>query len=279
LALACGTGCKGDAKLPGEDMVLATVNGSPITGYELERTLDKTLGRFAVPSVERDARKSTLESLLESRALAQASEAELTPEEKQVLDKEVAAYREALLVKSYLGRHSPPQTVSEEQRQAYYKEHASRFGARSEQLYELLGTQRALVGAERIAAMKSFSQAAQEKSLAGAAEGLGKAGIAVTLTSGAVSDPALDPKLREALMPHKAGEWTGVVFVQGRAFIGRVTSVREVPPRPYAEVRPEIDKALGPVALRDAVSKLGHKALQAAKVERLQSDLEASHGK
>lgn len=269
LSLIAVGGCGKDPGLPGEAEILAKVNGSPITRYDLERSVEKSLGQFAVPSVARRMRSAALETLLQSRALAMQAEQELSNEEKRILDKEVAAYRESLLVKEYLVRHSPPRDLSEEQVVAYYREHATRFGAQQIKRYELLGTTKALGGAERVRAMQRLSQAAQQVDWSAYASELQREGIAVSLSLGDLSDTILDSKLREALTPVKEGAVSNLVFVQGRAFIGRITGIQEVPPQPLVEVRAEIEKTLRPVLLREAIQKVGERALSQAKVERL----------
>jgi len=91
--------------LDGDDDVLAQVNGAPVTRYDLERTIAETLNEDAIHQLDEDGRRRALESVVASRAIARAREAELEPAAREALERKVVRYWEKFLVWQYLHAH------------------------------------------------------------------------------------------------------------------------------------------------------------------------------
>ena len=135
------------------DRLLASVNESPITQAQLDQSLERTFGSDA-REVDSETRRKVLESLVTSRAIALQSERELDAAFKQDLERRVSAYREELLVKRFLAKHAPPQPVSKEQIEAYYRQYPQRFGGYTRRRFELLASEGSLSGREREATQR-----------------------------------------------------------------------------------------------------------------------------
>lgn len=262
--------------LPGDDVVLAKVNDKAITRFDLEHTMDKTLGKFATSRVERRARSKVLDSMIQSRALAGLADAELEPQERLLIEKEVAAFREGLLVKQYLAKHAPPEPVTGEMKRRYYEEHPERFGAVKTKAYELLGSKRALSGQERVDVMSKLGAASDEGDWKEAAAELSGAGLPVFFAKGDLNEATLHPKLRELMSSLKVGKKSTLTFVQGRAYVVRIVGETTAPPRPFAKVQEEIERQLEPVQLRKALESVGQEALQQVRVERFEDRLQGA---
>lgn len=277
LAAALIGGCEKSAPvLPGDDVVLAKVNDAPITRFDLEQTLDKTLGKFATSRVERRARSKVLDSMIQSRALAALAEAELEPQQKLLIEKEVAAYRESLLVKLYLAKHAPPKPVTAEMKRRYYDEHPERFGAVKTKAYELLGSKRALSGQERVQVMSKLEEASASGNWQEAAAELSGAGLPIFFAKGNLDEATLHPKLRELMSSLKVGKKSTLTFVQGRAYVVRIVGETTVPPKPFAKVQEEIERQLEPVQLREALESIGAAAVEQVRVERFNERLDGT---
>jgi hypothetical protein len=262
-------GCRRSGEgLPGDDVVVARVNGTPITSYDLSRGLDQNLGRFATPAIEGRAQKAVLESLIQSRVIAGAGESALTPLEKLELAKQVEAYRESLLVRSYLAKKAPVEPITPALIERYYKEHPERFGASETKTYELLGTKRAVVGQERAAVMQALQEAGGLADWKAKSVELEARGLPLVYAVGDVSGQLVHPRLRELLDGLTEGKASPVVFVQERAYVARITGSRKIPPKPLAEVSEEIRRALTPVQLRNAAEKAAAQLMDGAKIER-----------
>lgn len=265
-------GCTGPkAQLPGDEVTLAKVEGEPITQFDVDRALEKSLGRFALESVKRSAGPKTLESLIQSKALSFLGEREASETERLAIDKEVESFRESLFVKAYLAKHAPPAAVGEEQLRAYYQTHPERFGALPEKRYELLFGAEQLTAMERPLVMKKLGELAREPDWSAAAAKAKAEGIALSVATGSLAEPALHKDLKALLSPLNEGQLTGLVVVQGRAYIGRITGVRTSPPKPFEEAREEIERSLTTVSLRDALARVGAQAVAQVKVERIAS--------
>ncbi len=253
--------------LPGEEVVLAEVNEQAITAWDLRRALNQSLGKFAVPSVQKGATKSALESLIQSRAIAHLAWEKLSEGERLVLEKEVAAYRESLLVKSYLAKESKLAPVSSQEVKAYYDEHQTRWGAGKDRRYELIFVTKPLGGTGRTPLLKALSEAAQLSDWKAESQKWGTDGD-LGYAQGLVSESNLHPKLKQQLEALSVGKGSNVILVQERAYIGRITEEVKKPAKPLSEVREEILRSLELARQRDAIRAVGVKATQAVKIVR-----------
>src|SRR5688572_10141002 len=86
--LGCTT--KRATTLQGDDQVVAVVNETRITNYDVERTARDTLGETGA-QLSGEPRRKLLQSMVESRAMAQAAEKNLTPQELAAVEKRTAA--------------------------------------------------------------------------------------------------------------------------------------------------------------------------------------------
>lgn len=262
-------GCKKaeeKVRLAGDDKVLAQVNGSAITQYDVEHTARDMLGEHTATRLDEATRKKVLESLVQSRAIAHAREKELTPEERAELEKKVAAYREELLVKQYLVRHTRPSGVTGEMVRQYYEQHPERFGARKERSYELVTVTGTLTPAQRTSVIDALGQAEREQDWAAWVERLKKAGQPVALRRGHGDEGVLHRKLGQLMAQLAVGQASKLTFIDGTPYAVRVTAEREIPPKPLAEVSEEIRKTLAPVKVKDAVKQASAQVLKGTEV-------------
>jgi hypothetical protein len=259
---------KHDAKpaLPNDDVIVAKVNGTKITRYDVDRITHHSLGELAFAASAENFPKLR-EAAVRSRAIALAAEAELSALQKLALAKEVEAYREQLLVRRYLNRHAPPAPVTPEMVRAYYQDHPERFGARTERTYDLLGSTRALAPQERDKLLTALKGVERESDWQTVAERLSHQGLPLALTTTTSWDKALDQRLRDALRQLEAGKTSPVTFVQGRVYLARTKGEEQTPPRPFEEVRVEIERMLTPNQLSDSIDAVSKQVLKQAKVE------------
>lgn len=267
LLLACGgeAATPEQPALPGDDVVLAQVDGEAITQYDLDRALRSTLGPLAA-SVEDETRRDVLESLVTSRALAAARERELDPVQRLALERETAAMREQLLVRQYLAVHAPSAPPTAEDVRAYYEAHPERFGARPVTMHELLHTTRDLDDDERERVLEALGTAAARPDWAALAAQLVARGLPIAHSTGDSEDAVLHERLRRALTRLGVGQTSTVIFVDGRAFLLRTTGHSERPARPLAEVSDEIRQALAPRSVRDSIRRVRDDALEGVAV-------------
>jgi hypothetical protein len=257
------------ARLEGDDVVLARVDSSAITQFDLEQTLVTTFGESGRNAKDDPkVRRTVLESLVQTRALARAADGELTPEERAVVDRQIAAHRDEVLAKRYLMRHAPPQPVTSKMVEDYYNAHPERFGAKTRRIYELIGSEGPVSGTQRDQLVAKLVDPGKQADWKAFAETLKRQGFPVGYRNGELADSetVLNPRLAELLSNLKAGQASQVAFVQGHAYVVRVTSEQRTPPRPLGEVRNEIQAALGPTQVSDAIKRASEELLKNAKV-------------
>jgi PIN domain nuclease of toxin-antitoxin system len=268
--ILAAAGCKRDSdppKLAGDDQVLATVNGHSITHYDLMHAARTMLGPAAQAELDQSTRKNLLDGLVQSRAIADKRESELSVEELAALDKQVAAYRERLLVKQYLGKHTKPIPVSEDLVAKYYEQHAAEYAPAKTRSYELLTSARPIVDSERAQILKALQDPAARNDWQAWSAELAKRGLPVVYQRGTDPGAALDPALKSMLARLAVGEASRVTLVDGRLYVARVLSEAAQPSMPLAQVTSEIRKALEPVQVQRSVEQASAAVMRDAKVE------------
>jgi hypothetical protein len=263
---ACGKDEEAPAKLPGDDVVLAKVNGSAITLYELETAARRTLGERAAATLDAQGKRKVPESLVQSRAVAQVATSELAPEERNEIERRVDAYREELLVQAHLERHMKPSPVTGEMVRKYYEEHRERFGGVKIVRYELLSSDGAPAGDAREGLIRALKGHDKNEDWTALGEAMKKAGHAVTYRRGAITEQTLDPQLRSALQALAVGEASSIIMLDGRLHVGRLVDEQVSGARPLEEVADEIRRTLSPIRVKEAVKEVSGQALKKASV-------------
>ncbi|HJK94421.1 MAG TPA: peptidylprolyl isomerase [Polyangiaceae bacterium LLY-WYZ-15_(1-7)] len=276
LILALAVACGGDdeasveeapARLPGDDEVLAEVNGTQVTRYDLESTVRETLGGFALDQLDEESRERALQSVVSARAIAMAREAELSAEERAALDRKVARYREKLLVQQYLATHAPADAITDEMVREYYESHPERFAGATTRRFEMLFATRSLTDGERERVVRSLRQPDQRGDWAAWAAELAAEGLPIAHRRADTRTARVLPqRLRELASDLPQGRASGLTFVDGRSFLLRVTGETAGRPRPLADVEEEIRAALGPLRLRDSVRDVRAEVLERSDV-------------
>lgn len=253
--------------LDGDDIVLARVNGSPVTRYECDRVIDATIGEKNASKLDDEGRQKILESLVASRAIAQRCETQLTGEERAELAKKVQAYREQLLVKKYIAKTVTPEPVSQEMVNTYYQAHPEKFGAESLRTYEMITTSRNPKPDERDTLIAILVHPETKKDWKKWVQEIERKGFPVLYNDGRVVEKLLHPKLNTLMNGLKVGESSSMSFIDGRPYLVRITNEESIPPRPLAEVSSQIRKSLGPVQLKKAVKQISDDVLKTVDVE------------
>jgi hypothetical protein len=265
LAPACDCGGK-QAVLAGDDVVLAEVNGSTISRYDVEQAVASTLGSYGSSRLNDDDKKKVLQSLVQSRAIAQAEDKALAPAARAALDRKVAAYREELLVKQYLAKHTGADEVTPQMIERYYHQHPDRFGGKLARSYELISSTAELAGSERAALMQALAKAEVAPDWQQLTAELERAGHPITLVRGSADDQVLHPSLRKLMAQLPVGKSSKLTFIEGRLYLARITGESKLPARPLAEVSAEIRRTLAPVSLRNGVKQAAERVLKDSEV-------------
>lgn len=257
-------------RLPGEDDILVRVEGEPITAYELQQAMRAMLGPQQTALLDAKGRRKVLESLVLSRLMAIRAESEIEAPQRRAIETATRAHREQLLVARYLKQHAAPVPVSEDEVKAYYDAHPEVFGGGVLRRYEMLMQVGTASGGRRDKILKSLRVAAADSDWQNAAQ---TSGGAIAFRTGEVKAKLLLPPLMALLDPLKVGEVSAVTYIQGRAYVARISDQQQREARPLAEVRAQIRRALAPLQLRKAVQQVSRELLQNARVDYVQTEI------
>ncbi len=252
--------------LKGDDVILASVNDSPITKYDLNQTIRSTLGRSSASKLDEEGRKKVLESLVASRAIAQVQEKALTPKETAALEKKINSYREKLLVKQHLAKNVPLQPVTQEMIQKYYRDHPEKFGEKKTRTYEMIVSQENLEIKARDGLIKALKNPQEKKDWAKWVKDLKKNNHEVSYRKGQLSDKILNSKLRNLMASLKMGDTSSLTFIRGMVYIVRIRDEKQIPPRPLKDVSGQIRKTLSPIQIKKAVKQASEDVLEEVNV-------------
>lgn len=262
------TSASGSDEAP-SSLVLAEVNGSPITEADVELTLERTFSEFERLNANAGLRQKVLESLVASRAMSHQAESQLSPEEMERIEGMARAYKEELLVKSYLQANTEPKPVTTAQVQAYYDEHPERFGAEPLHDFELLKAPADLSDAERarvlgaVATIKATTSWKQKS-----AEWQTQYGLRYQALNRSPSN-LLEVPLAEAIVRLSEGETSDVLYLDGQIHLLRLAQTTQSAPKPLSEVSGDIRRALAPLQLREAVKVASEQAQAEAEIRYL----------
>ena len=258
---------KQKTELPGDSEVLVTVNGSPISRFDLDLSVETLMGQKGAEKLDETGRKKMLESLVMSRAIAQVQEKTTPREDLAAIDRRAAAYREKLLVRRYLAKHAPPEPVSREMIRDYYEKHPEEFGAQEQRIYEIISSRRPLKTEERDALLRELQKPGARKDWKSWVADLGGQGYPLQYRRGGTAERILHPKLQKVMQSLNKRESSPLIFIKERCYLVRVIEEKKRPARPLQEVSGQIRKILAPAQLKKAVEQASREVLQKAEVE------------
>ena len=251
-----------EVKLAGDETVLASVNGSEITAYDVEHIVEYRLGGQVKNQLDEAGRETILKSLVASRAMALVGESTMTPTQLAELEKKVNLYREELLVKYYLDRNVVLEPVSESMIEAYYTEHLHEFGYKLLKRFELIKSLGSATEQTQSYWQEQFDKLGEKQDWEAAAAAMNASGYAVNYKELEASHEQLKSPLKELLAETDVGAVSDSIQLEGLFYRVRVVSEREMPAKPLSEVRAEIRKKLSPIQLKKAVQEANQQVLQ-----------------
>lgn len=255
--------------LPGEETILAKVEGQAISRYDLDSTIQSMLGAQQADLLDKQARKKVLESLVLSRAMALKSEKDMSVEEKRELDKKVDRYREQLLAKAYLIAHAEPQPVTNKMVTEYYNKHLERFGQKTLYHYEILTGKMKAGGEGRKELLDSLQQAQSTTDWKALSERLKGEGKEINYRQAKGALDVLEPKLTAVLKGLDSQQTSDIIFQGANPVVVRLNQKQVLPARPLSQVSAVVRKSLVPIQLKKQIEKLSNELMKTAKVEYL----------
>jgi hypothetical protein len=247
-----------------KSLVLAYVNGTPITEDDAQNALRKLFSDRLPQGNEKQVKQRILESLISSRALSLLAREELDDEEKAQLETRVNAYREELLVQGYLSRHASPEPVSSDRVKRYYDDHPEAFGGGTSKQFDMIQTYRPVTEKERKELLEKLSELKQVADWSQWVEA--HKTLPVNLRQLTARVEVLEQPLQSLVSATDVGE-TSPLHIGDTLTLVRVNGIERHPPKPLAQVSAEIRKRLAPIKMRATIKQLADEALTKAKVE------------
>jgi EpsD family peptidyl-prolyl cis-trans isomerase len=244
--------------------VLAMVDGTPITELQLSQAMERFFSSQQ-EIIDRDRiERQVLRSLIDSRAIASLAEKEIDPWDKQRLEVKVAAYREELLVKTYIQEHATPQPITSDMVEKYYSQHPEAFGGGTTNSFEMIQTTRALKEDERrelIKLLGGLSSQQDWQSWAGKHQELPIGWRSLTARSELLKQP-----LKSLVTSTQAGA-TSDLHIGDQLTIVRVNAKDKLPTKPLMQVSAEIRRKLAPIKMKEAIKEITQRAEKQVEIE------------
>ena len=258
---------KTDETVAEVDPVLVKVGAQSITEKDLDIAVLRLLGPARMTQIDETARKKILESLVLSKVISQAAEAEMDAETKDSIERKVRSYREEILVKQYLRDHVEPQPVTQAMVKEHYEKYPERYGAVVTQTFQLLSATKKLTGEARQELLKALGDAEKAKDLRRYSKKLIAKKQAVTFREGKSNDKLLQKQLQQVLSTLKLNQTSRVFFIDGIPNVVRITAEKKQQARPLSEVSASIRKSLLPGQLKVAIKEVAEKLKNSKNIE------------
>lgn len=253
--------------IEGDDQVLAVVNDTHISQYDVENFISSTFSQASQMMLDEKGKEKVLQSLVQSRAISLLQQSEMDQYALKELDKKVAAYREQLLVKQYLADNVQATPVTRSMVQEYYAAHPELFGASSIRSFEMITSSKKLSSRVRDQLLQELQVAPKKSDWKQLVASLQKKGLPVSLKMGKADDKLLTPQIKNIIAKLEKGEVSAPAIIEGSVSIARVTDIEQIGPKPLNEVSNDIRKMLLPLQLKEAVKKASATAISKVKVE------------
>ena len=260
-AASCSNEKKEGFALKGDDQIAAEVGGESISFFDVEETARKTLGEERASSIDVGVKKKILESLVTSRAMAQAQWKSMSDEEKVRTIKDVAAYREQLLVRKYLAENASPAPITEEKMKAWYEAHPEMYGAKETIHYEMVAGDTKGQSRSSESWVKQMGDVAASSNWSNYVTSKREEGWPLFYRDGHAREEVMDKTLFTLIKSVAEGETSPLTYIKGNPYLVRVIKKSVSDPKPFEEVRAEIRQSLGPLRMKEAVRSAGVKAL------------------
>ena len=261
------------AKEVPDSKVLATVNGSDITEYELEQTILRTLKIDNTAQVNGELRNNVLKTMVLSRVIQQTAEEKLDQEKKHSIEAQVQSYREDLYLKAYLQEFSPPRPATPEMIQKFYEQNLERFGGGQTIYYEMIAGVTSNSSADDGRLMRTLERAGQSTEWRKYSAQLLQQGLPVRFSQGEASDAILHSRLRDVMQHMEVGDVSPVVLVDGNPYVVRVKDIIEKTPEPLEHVSAEIRRLLVPVQLKNALEDVSDALIKQSDIQYKKTEL------
>lgn len=246
---------------------VAHVGGSVITEAELNHTVLSNFGPRAVAEIDEAGKRTVLDGLILSRAIASEYEPKLTQEQKDNIAVATDLYREKLITQYRIEQELKDSPITKDAVEAYYNEHLHLFGQQRVHHYELLKGnfhKEADKKAETLALLKQGQKAEDLKAYSRNDD---VKNIGIVYISGTLKPGVFAPRLEQMVKSVKQGETTNTFFIQGVPYVARKKAIEKTAAKPLNQVYGQAKKALTAERYKKVISDIKDNVLSNTNVE------------
>lgn len=254
-----------------QSTILARVNNEVITDEDLHFFINKTFANNSLAIRNKEIKKNILASLVASKAMKIAMQAELSQDEINDIKIKTQHYEEELFIKEYLQQYAIPEPVTSAMISNYYQEHLDQFGQVDVKTVEILQRKTKLNEGERDSILTNLSTINAEKNWQNYAENKGKP-LGLSYIKTRFSPGIFDKNIAEVIEKMQVGDNSKITFVQEQPYIVRVIAKQTLPAKPLSSVNADIRKKLAALQLKKAVKESTEKVLQQVNVVYTESN-------
>jgi len=229
---------------------LAKVNETFITQDNVNVIKVRTLGGHADLTPELEGK--LLESAIQSRAMAELFEKELSDDDRKRINDQVSAYHEELLVKGYLQKHTVAEPITYQMIQDYYQQNLNEFGQETRKTVEML---KSVVKKDNYAQLTNLlNEIANQNNWEKEIQKL-KTGSQITVKRFEHRAGLLGQDLDQLISGTPVGKKTGLHIVGDTFYVFRIIKEEKTEAKPLSQVSSVIRKKLIPRVLAKTVAQ------------------------
>jgi len=243
--------------------VVARVNGEAISEQDLQDAFNRTFSSAEALALDNTIQAKLLDSVIASRAIAQAAKKMLSAEDNRALLASVRLYQEELYIKAYLQQNVSPEPVSSALVEAYYNSHLGDFGQQEIQKIEFIRVVDQADEGQRDLLLTLYATLQTSDQWAELAE----QNPALVYRQSWVTPGLLSNEIEQSVAGMAVDDVSSIVVIGGVAHVIRILAQRLQPAAPLSEVSAEIRKRLVPLQLRKAVKDVSEQLISEASVE------------
>lgn len=253
-------------------VILATVGNSKIDQLQFMLLARKTWGEVNLDSISQEDKRKLLQSMIMLRSVSLKAQSELNKDEISIINEKAKAYKEELLVQTYLGKKVSPEIITQEMILDYYHNNKSAFGESVVRTYEMLSTKVDITDANKDSLETILSQAKNYKDWG---EFINKsyAKDQLTLRQGKDNDRLVIPMIRNIVQQTNVGDHSQTFKFQKKLYIIKVIDQSNVVPKPVESVASEIRKILNAKRIKREIASMSKQIMQDAEINIIEGAL------
>jgi len=271
---SCGADKSTDDATP-ENKVVAKINGEPIYTSDVNELKSRMLQNVPEDYITPELEEKLLDSLIRSKAMAQSMKKEIDEKTEEIIEKQVTAFREDLLVRAYVEKYGQLRTVTNDQVNQYYTDNPNLFGGGTRKTVEYVEASTVEDREKRVKLLKSLSTMKKSNNWSKSVNRLKTKGFELSYNKLTANEKHIKSPLKEAITKLDKKSEPQLISDAG-IYLVRVLDTEKIPPKPLAQVSADVRALLQRQSYRESIETLSDQVMQKSKVQIINA---SSNGK